>query len=58
MNSNRTGLILLLVGSLMLVTRLSPGNLLAELVWLTGFVLLASYLWRALEGRLRLQFSF
>ncbi len=54
MNSSRTGLILLVVGSLMLVTRLRPGNLLGELVWLAGFVLLASYVWRVLEGRVPL----
>ncbi|MFA5552344.1 MAG: hypothetical protein WDA03_12100 [Trueperaceae bacterium] len=49
--SNRLGLALLLVGGLLLVTRLTPGNLLVELIWLAGFALLASYMWRALEGR-------
>lgn len=54
MRSNRLGLALLVVGGLMLASRISPGNLLVELVWLAGYALLASYLWRALEGRVPL----
>ncbi len=54
MKSNRLGLALLVVGGLMLITRLAPGNVFVELVWLTGYVLLASFLWRTLEGRVPL----
>ncbi len=51
MKTNRLGLVLLVVGGLMLVTRLTPGNVLVELIWLVGFALLASFMWRTLEGR-------
>lgn len=54
MKSNRLGLALLVVGGLMLITRLTPGNAFVELVWLAGYVLLASFLWRTLEGRVPL----
>ena len=51
MKQDRLGILLLIVGALMLVTRVQPGNLLTELVWLAGFALLASFLWRLLAGR-------
>ena len=50
MKSNRLGLALLVVGGLMLITRLTPGNVFVELVWLAGYVLLARFMWRALRG--------
>lgn len=55
MGSNRLGLGLLVVGALMLATRISPGNLFFELMWLAGYALLASFLWKALEGRVPLK---
>lgn len=51
MRRNRFGLALLLLGILMLLTRTSSGNLLIELIWLTGFAFLAAFVWRALAGR-------
>lgn len=54
MKTDRLGVALLVVGALMLVTRLAPGNLFLELVWLAGYALLASFLWRTLEGRVPL----
>lgn len=51
MNRNRLGLLLLAVGGFLLVTRLTPGNVLVELIWLVGYALLASFMWRTLEGR-------
>ncbi len=54
-NTNRIGIALLVVGALMLAGRIAPGNLFFELVWLAGYALLASFLWRALEGRIPLK---
>lgn len=51
MRRNRLGLALLLIGALMLLTRARPSNLFVELIWLTGFALLASFVWRSLAGR-------
>lgn len=51
MNRKNLGTALLVVGALMLLTRGRGGNLFVELVWLAGFVLIATFLWRALEGR-------
>lgn len=53
--SNQLGIALLIVGGLMLATRMAPGNLFFELMWLAGYALLASVMWKSLENRVPMQ---
>ncbi|MFO7546733.1 MAG: hypothetical protein R6W77_14665 [Trueperaceae bacterium] len=47
----RVGPILIVIGALALIALPGLGGLLVELLYLAGFVVLATYLWNALSGR-------